>query len=294
MSASGLASFQHTLQEHFRPDDQTWSYTVPNLPRAPVLDSQGLIKSIAVVSNNSKQHIILRFTKVSANRAIANEPLSSFISISFSDFRLRFFNPELSQNQDPGVNGPTLPTTAKESADYMVRLLRSGLTLNGVHYNFYGHSNSQLKSRTCILFADSRDAITCKVENLGEFSKIKTVAKKAKRIGLLFSAAEMAMNLQMNRCEDIPDIKTKEYNFTDGCGLISPNLAKLLVKGADIKFRNRRYLPSVFQIRYRGYKGVLMLEPSMKNEKWVKFRESMKKFESGEDLSFSVIDFSKV
>lgn len=294
MSASSLTKSRHTLQEHFQPDDQEWSFTVPNLPRASVLDSQGLIKSVSVVSNNIKQHIVLQFTKIPINRAIADAPLSSFISLSFSDFRLKYVNPQQAQNQNPVTNGSTLPTTAKESTDYVVRLLRSGLTLNEVHYNFYGHSNSQLKSRTCFLFAGTKEFIFRKVENLGDFSKIKTVAKKAKRIGLLFSAAEMATNLPTNRYEDISDIKTKDYNFTDGCGLISPHFAKILVKGADIKFRNKRYLPSVFQIRYRGYKGVLTLEPSMRAEKFVKFRESMRKFKGGEDLSFSVIDYSKV
>lgn len=294
MAASGLANYRHILQENFQRDDQQWSYTVPNLPKAPTADSRGFIKSINVVSNNSKQHVVLQFTKASACRAIANDPLSSFVSVSFSDFHLRYANAEMVQDQELGVSATTLPATARESADYMVRLLRSGIILNGTHYNFYGHSNSQLKSRTCILLAASKNTISCRVENLGDFSKLKTVAKKAKRIGLLFSAAETAMNLPANRCEDISDIKTRDYNFTDGCGLISPYLAQILVKKMGIRFRNKRYSPSMFQIRYRGYKGVLMMDPTMKGEKWVKFRESMKKFEGGEDLSFSVIDYSKV
>lgn len=294
MAASGLANYRHILQENFQRDDQQWSYTVPHLPKASTTDSRGFIKSINVVSNNSKQHIVLQYTKASTSRAIANDPLSSFVSVSFSDFHLRYAIAGKVQDHELGISATTLPATARESADYIVRLLRSGIILNGAHYNFYGHSNSQLKSRTCILLAASKNTISCRVENLGDFSKLKTVAKKAKRIGLLFSAAETAMNLPANRCEDISDIKTRDYNFTDGCGLISPHLAQILVKKMGIRFRNKKYSPSVFQIRYRGYKGVLMMDPTMKGEKWVKFRESMKKFEGGEDLSFSVIDYSKV
>ncbi|KAJ5052606.1 hypothetical protein J3E74DRAFT_388204, partial [Bipolaris maydis] len=66
-------------------------------------------------------------------------------------------------------------------------MLVSGLTINGVTYNFFGHSNSQLKSRSCFLYAASKEEISIKVEAMGDFSKLKSVGKKAKRIGLLFS-----------------------------------------------------------------------------------------------------------
>ena len=190
-------------------------------------------------------------------------------------------------------SSPT-PATAKESADYVTRLLQCGMTINGVTYNFYGHSNSQLKSRACFLYAASKEVIAQKVENLGNFNKMKSVAKKAKRIGLLFSAAEIACELLPELCEDIPDVTSRDYNFTDGCGLISERFAKMLVRKIDIRFRNQRYVPSVFQIRYRGYKGVLMTDPTMKQKTKVKFRDSMRKFTGGEDLSFSVIEYAKV
>ena len=166
--------------------------------------------------------------------------------------------------------------------------------MNGVAYHFYGHSNSQLKSRSCFLYASSKEEIAHKVENLGDFSKMKSVAKKAKRIALLFSVAETACELRPECCEDIPDVVSKDYNFTDGCGLISEQFGKFLVKGMNTRFRNQRYTPSVFQIRYRGYKGVLMIDSSLKDNIKIKFRESMKKFKGGDDLSFSVIEDAKV
>ena len=45
---------------------------------------------------------------------------------------------------------------------------------------------------------------------------MKSVGKKAKRIALLFSAAEIACEVQPDSCEDIPDITAKDYIFTDG------------------------------------------------------------------------------
>jgi hypothetical protein len=289
MATKKIKGFRYTLQNSIKLDDRQWCYLVPNLPNASSANDQGMIKTVAVVSNNVKQNIVLRFERASFNRAIAFDPLDRFILISFADFRLRI---PLSA---PGGDG-TLEklATPRESADYMVRLLKSGMELNGVHYNFYGHSNSQLKSRSCLLFASSKADITLKVNALGDFSKMKTVAKKAKRIGLLFSTAQMAAEVKPDRCEDIPDILTKDYIFTDGCGLISKSLANLLVQKVPITFRNVRYTPSVYQIRYRGYKGVVMLDPTLKGQIWLKLRGSMKKFSGGEDFSFSVVDYSKV
>ncbi|KAG8358760.1 hypothetical protein FVEN_g3747 [Fusarium venenatum] len=123
---------------------------------------------------------------------------------------------------------------------------------------------------------------------------MKTVGKKAKRIGLLFSSAKTAMDISPDRCEDIPDIETTDYVFTDGCGLIAPSLAQDLSRRTRIIFRDTRYTPSVFQIRYRGYKGVVTVDWRMKKQKTqLKFRKSMKKFSGGDDHSFAVVEYSK-
>lgn len=292
MADRPLRNFFRSLQTSIHPGDREWTYYVPNLPRDTLVDPQGLVKLVTVVSNRTKQSITLRFDRAPANRILASDPAHRFILISFADFRL-----QCPRGEGPAANTPGLatePATTRESGDYIVRLLRTGVILNGVHYNFYGHSNSQLKSKTCFLFAGSKEEISRRIEALGDFSKIKTVAKKSKRIGLLFSSADMAMILDPSRCEDFPDVQTKDYIFTDGCGLISQHLASQLVKQRNIVYRNQRYTPSVFQIRYRGYKGVLMLEPELSGQILVKFRDSMKKFKGGDDLSFSVVAYSKV
>lgn len=292
MSDPKLANLVFTLQDSINPEDHEWSFTIPNLPKASTLNSSGLIKSVSVVSNPAKQNIILRFVGLPHSRATAKDASDRFVSVSFADFRLRYPNKDHTINEEAA--SPSTPATAIESADYVTRMLESGLVINGVAYRFYGHSSSQLKSRTCVLFAASKEEISRKVESLGDFSKMKSVAKKAKRIGLLFSVAETTSELQPDLCEDIPDVTSKDYNFTDGCGLISSGFATTLVKSMNIRFRNQRYVPSVFQIRYRGYKGVLMTDLTMKSKTKVKFRESMKKFKGGEDLSFSVIEYAKV
>ncbi|KAK1834909.1 RNA dependent RNA polymerase-domain-containing protein [Podospora conica] len=284
-----INNYNAILQPVVSLDDHTWSYNPPSLPSPTDTNRLGLVKTISLKTDGTKHTITLQLQPVSSNRALRRDPLDKFILISFANFHTRSL-----YNAAPTLKG-TQPSTPRECADYMVKLLRAGITLQGVHYNFYGHSNSQLGSRSCFLYAASKDVIKAKVDALGEFGKMKTVQKKAKRIGLLFSSAEVARTVNPKWCEDIPDVETKDYVFTDGCGLIAPVLARELAKGAKIVFRNQRYCPSVFQIRYRGYKGVVTVDPRMREKggPLLRMRKSMKKFAGGDDYSFSVVGSSK-
>lgn len=281
-----LGSFVRTLQEKISPNDKQWEYKVSDLPPTNSLNHGNFVKSIAVVSSLSKQHIQLRLEKAPSNRITSTDPLNMLVLLSFSDFRLRI------EKVSPGEPPQLAP--ARDTADYIARLLTTGIVLNGIRYHFFGHSNSQLKSRSCFMLAGTKEEISAKIEAMGDFSKLKSVGKKSKRIGLLFSSAEMALTLSPDRCEDIDDITFGDYIFTDGCGRVSTSLAKQLVQRRNIAYRNKRYLPAVFQIRYRGYKGVLTLCPDLQGKTQVQFRASMRKFKDATDLSFSVVDFSKV
>ena len=77
-----------------------------------------------------------------------------------------------------------------------------------------------------------------------------TFFEGAKRIGLLFSSAEVDFELDPKWIADIDDITSGDENFSDGCGLIAPSLAKRISKAKQIIFREMRYTPSVYQIRY--------------------------------------------
>ncbi|KAI0532940.1 RdRP-domain-containing protein [Xylaria digitata] len=285
MEKGKLGSYEQKLQDISLTDSQ-WKYDDLALPGPQFLDEGGYVKSVSLISDGINSHIVLRLQKLNANRATAGLRPSSLMLISFSAFRPRYSFPD--------EEGEHKPWARKESLGYMVNLLRAGIELQGVHYHFYGHSNSQLKSRTCLLLAASKVAISKRIESFGDFSKMKSVAKKTKRIGLLFSAAQVATTVDPSRCEDIPDIENDNYVFTDGCGLISPRFAQELSRLLRLAFRDKRYSPSVFQIRYRGYKGVVTLDPTMKDRRTLlKFRKSMKKFSGGEDMSFSVVEYSK-
>jgi hypothetical protein len=279
-------SFVAILQSCVNPEDDTWDYRVPNLPKAQHTNQAGLIKCVSVVSSTEKQQITLRFAPAPLNRVTSDDALDKFVLLSFADFRLQWPAHSADQTARPG--------TGRENGDWVTRMLVSGIRINGVNYHFFGHSNSQLKSRSCFLYAASKEEISAKIEAMGDLSKLKSVGKKAKRIGLLFSSAEVSLSLPPDRCQDIDDVATKDYVFTDGCGLISTQLAGQLAQKRNIVFRDRRYLPSVYQIRYRGYKGVLTLDPTLLAQIQVQFRASMRKFKDSPDHSFAVVDYSKV
>ncbi|KAK0741405.1 RNA dependent RNA polymerase-domain-containing protein [Schizothecium vesticola] len=213
-----ISNYQAILQPAVSLDDHNWSYTLPDLPSPQDTNRLGLVKAISLKTDGTTHTITLQLQPVSSNRALRGDPLDKFI-----------LAPSPTSTRAPCATQPPVSS-----------LLRAGITLQDVHYNFYGHSNSQLKSRTCFLYAASKDVIRSKVDALGEFGKMKTVQKKAKRIGLLFSSADVAKTVDPKWCENIPDVETKDYVFTDGCGLIAPALARELAKGAKIVFRNQK------------------------------------------------------
>lgn len=67
---------------------------------------------------------------------------------------------------------------------------------------------------------------------------------------MLFSGATLDFTLEPQRTLDIPDMMVGEEVFSDGCGLMAKNLAIQVAKRKFIMFRNKRYTPTVFQIRY--------------------------------------------
>jgi regulator of nonsense transcripts 1 len=217
------------------------------------------------------------------SRATTDVSPDHLMHMSFADFRLGQLR-----------EGVWEHFTARESAEYITKPLKSGATLNGVLYSFYGHSSSQLRSQSCYLLQGSKDEAAALVESLGDFSGIKTVAKKTKRIGLLFSSYHAAMKVPDDRFEDIDDVERDGYTFTDGCGLIGRVAARQLSRRLSIISKNTRYDPSVYQIRFKGYKGVVAVEPTMPQPYWFQFRHSMRKFSGTSNSSFAVVEYSKV
>ncbi|KIJ58833.1 hypothetical protein HYDPIDRAFT_101927 [Hydnomerulius pinastri MD-312] len=267
----------YTLLENPLPDQDSWNFNVPANQLNPSRRRNNDRRLYGKFIKFTAEGITLDTLQFPSNRVLHSDDPAKFILVSFE--KLRF--PE---------------SSLRVTADYINRLMKAGLFLNGTQYRFYHHSNSQLRSRTCFMREANNDVeLDNKIYQMGDFGKIMNIAKRAKRIGLLFSAAELDIQLDPKWITDIDDIENTDTNFSDGCGLMAKHWAIQVSKAKRIIFRNQRYTPSVFQIRYLGYKGVLMVHPEMDKEKQylAKFRKSMKKFSTTQDHSFSVVGYSK-
>ncbi|KAL5335065.1 RNA dependent RNA polymerase-domain-containing protein [Aspergillus crustosus] len=207
MASQKLSSFCRILHYEFCLNDCQWSYHLDGLPAPQAVNAGRWINSLELVSNLEIRELELKFIMLDPSRATSAQSSGRLLHLSFADFRL-------GQSEE----GTWRTFTARETADYLVRLFKDGVSLNHVLYSFYGHSSSQLKSRSCYLLRGSKNEVAELVESLGDFSKIKTVAKQAKqakRIGLLFSSCHALMEVPNGRYEDIDDIERSGYNFTD-------------------------------------------------------------------------------
>ncbi|XP_066277875.1 uncharacterized protein [Branchiostoma lanceolatum] len=148
------------------------------------------------------------------------------------------------------------------------------------HYVFFGHSASQLRERTCILYDQGVLGPWERLVNrFGEFEAIKNPSKRAARIGLLLSTATKCLELHVKEIDHIKDIEANGFTFTDGCGFISVACARKITDDKDISERYRHQdppVPSVIQFRMKGCKGIVMIDPSLPNG--VCIRPSQEKF----------------
>lgn len=81
----------------------------------------------------------------------------------------------------------------------------------------------------------------------------------------------------------VEDETVGKYLYTDGIGKISPNLAESISK----KLKN--YDANVFQIRFRGSKGVLCMNRLLPDNTII-LRKSMQKFECPSEEAMKILD----
>ncbi|XP_061186419.1 LOW QUALITY PROTEIN: uncharacterized protein LOC133194482 [Saccostrea echinata] len=173
----------------------------------------------------------------------------------------------------------------------MKRIFVDGFTIYDRHYSFLGCSNSQLREYSFWFFSSYGGITTESIrQNAGDLYKERCVASYVSRFGLCFSSSFHTLNIGEN-AEEVhyeSDVKRNGFCFTDGIGKISTKLAAKVAK-----VMRQKAVPSAFQIRYGGCKGVVAQDPSLGTEREVLvIRESMKKFESS-STSLEVLQVSR-
>ena len=184
--------------------------------------------------------------------------------------------------------------------EYIKYVMNEGFFLGEKKFKFFNFSQSQFRNMSCWLLTQPEKILP----KTGDYSNIKIVAKFGSRVSQTLTTTIKTIKIPNDHIVYINDIlmKTKitdekgnereiEYNFSDGVGKISYNLAEQIAKSIHLKF-----VPACFQGRFLGCKGVwttmyddlngnIYIRPSQE-----KFK--IKNFES-QDNYFELCDYSR-
>ncbi|KAL5987597.1 RNA-dependent RNA polymerase 2 [Asimina triloba] len=160
----------------------------------------------------------------------------------------------------------------------ILSVLQDGFTIGSKRFEFLAFSASQLRSNSIWMFASNEKVTAENIRDwMGHFTKIRSVSKCAARMGQLFSSSLQTFCVPPQDVQIIPDIEVvtdgMKYCFSDGIGKISLSFARLVAQQCGLD-----YVPSAFQIRYGGYKGVIAVDRTSFRK--LSLRQSMLKFES--------------
>ncbi|CDW60289.1 RNA dependent RNA polymerase family protein [Trichuris trichiura] len=164
------------------------------------------------------------------------------------------------------------------------RPLRDGLTIGDRHYEFLGWSNSQLRDGGCYFYCRTAqgECVSDIRKWMGNFDGIGNVPKLMSRMGQCFtqslSAVEIPYPIGSSEVPIQEDHFSQLYGekvfcFSDGVGQISVQLAEEVSEKLNLS-----PVPSAFQIRFAGCKGMLAVNPRLPEVQKMVFRESMLKF----------------
>jgi RNA-dependent RNA polymerase len=140
--------------------------------------------------------------------------------------------------------------------------------------------NSQFRENGAYFFCPTEEITCADIRHwMGDFTSIKIVAKYAARLGLCFSTTR-AIRSNRTTIKRIEDVERNGYCFTDGVGKISDSLSVMIANQLSLPLSNP--VPSAFQFRLGGGKGMLVNWPGMSGEE-VHIRKSQWKFEARYD-----------
>ncbi|KAH0985408.1 hypothetical protein GBA52_012585 [Prunus armeniaca] len=212
------------------------------------------------------------------------EDVDNFLRVSFVDEDLSKMHSEDLCMRSTIQERPT------RVHERILSILKNGIVIGEKKFEFLAFSSSQLRGHSVWMFASRSELTAQDIRNwMGDFKEIRNVAKHAARLGQSFSSSKEAFSVGEDEVELIPDVEIErdgvKYCFSDGIGKISADCAARVAR----KFELSR-TPSVFQIRYGGYKGVLAVDPTL--SKNLSLRKSMCKYQSN-NTTLDVLKWSK-
>ncbi|KAK2716880.1 hypothetical protein QYM36_007131 [Artemia franciscana] len=233
-----------------------------------------LVGSVVITSTRTVYYPVM---SVKQSRIHRKFPNNKFVIVAFRD-----------ENMDK--------LQGQESFKFVTYMLNNGLTLNGKRYNFFCGSASEQRSHKA-LFISSES-----IEEVNELRSmivlnsqdLNSVSEFLSKLSLFCTTDTPTFNLFPERWAVADDVSAENGDcLTEGTGLIRSSVASQI---AHLLESNS--IPSAYQVRFSGIKGVLLvvddqfMDNSVGCEKDILIRKSMIKFESN-DYNLGIVSFSK-
>lgn len=207
--------------------------------------------------------------------------LTNRVLRKYSDLNDRFLRVQFTDEMTFGKIYSSPQNSKKDDNVYLRvhRVMSNGIIIGDRCYRFLAFSNSQFRENGAFFFCET-DHVTCdSIRNwMGDFQHIRSVGKYAARMGQCFTTTRQVNGINVPQICQIADIEREKdgriWSFTDGVGKISDFFASMIASD-----RNLPEVPSCYQMRMGGCKGVLVVWPDLP-AKEVHIRPSQEKFKA--------------
>ncbi|XP_068679964.1 uncharacterized protein [Montipora foliosa] len=155
----------------------------------------------------------------------------------------------------------TFNTQMQEQANiaFCKRILKSGIFCDKKSFNFLGHSDSQMREKTCFMMHGTEDEIQNHLKTFGNFVEDSNVSVRAKKIGLLFSPFLEQVELTKGQRDEVSNVKEFGYGF------MSRGLASKIWEMDFFQGLNHPK-PSALLVHYQGSQGMLVVKEADIND----------------------------
>ncbi|PJF19498.1 RNA dependent RNA polymerase family protein [Paramicrosporidium saccamoebae] len=260
-----------------------------------------LYESSNIQYDKAHNTALVRFVILTPTRLVFQHPKkitrNRILRAFDSDYFLRVhFRDEDMQKLSMAKTGASIKNVHNRISNFLCE----GTAIGDRRYEFLAMSSSQLRDHGCWFVAPHLIRVPGEggsVQDVhvdadyirrwcGDFSSIKNVAKYVARLGHSLSASIDVAEIELHDSTIVPDYEVtttvdgidRTYTYSDGIGMITYGLAKAISDRMGFST-----IPTAFQIRFAGFKGVLAIRPdstTASEDKRIWFRPSMQKFES--------------
>lgn len=262
-----FCSFENLLSQEYN--------AVENMPEdEPVPNEYHLIKRVVVTP---LRIMALPAVPIASNR-IVRKSIDRFeiIVVSFKD-----------------EDGCKLRT--QDAHSRVKKCIEDGISINGRQFKFLLPTSSQLRDHKAYFLAATVEEIDdVRKEIIPKPEHFDSHAKYIARLGMYGTADKCVGKIEERDINQIKDLSAHNKDeVTDGAGKIAESVAKEITAKLDLK---QKEMPSAFQIRFSGIKGILVTTPDNDPDldgKKIAVRYSMDKFKN-DDKDFCVTSTSKI